>query len=213
MDLDDVGWHRQSAQSRDANGRDVRHLKATVSGSFRRHMDAVQDAVRELEDRGVEVLSPSDPRVVDAFGDFVFVASDRLRTVKVVQSRHLAAIEASDFLWVVAQDGYIGPSAAMEIGWACAHGIPVFGSTPPDDLTFRQFVTVVSMPEAMMRLRSPASSNEPSILLSPLEGSEAGHRYLDNLAKALMTPDPVHRERDPEAARNATSLRELLRGA
>src|SRR4051794_10477549 len=79
-----------------------RHIKATVSGSFRRAMADVQDAVYGLTDLGVEVLSPADPRVIDAFGDFLFVASDRARVIRLVQSRHLAAIQTSDFLWLVA---------------------------------------------------------------------------------------------------------------
>jgi hypothetical protein len=73
-------------------------LKATVSGSFHRHMPAIYDAVGELRARNVTVLSPSDPRVVDNLGEFLFVASDKLRSIRLVQDRHLQAIRASDFL-------------------------------------------------------------------------------------------------------------------
>src|SRR2546421_8220573 len=93
-------------------------VTATVSGSFRRAMAAVTDAVYALTDAGVRVLSPADPRIVDQFGDFVFVASDRARAIRLVQTRHLAAIDASDFVWLVAPEGYIGQSAAMELGFA-----------------------------------------------------------------------------------------------
>src|SRR6266545_2562945 len=81
---------------------DTRH--ATVSGSFRRAMRQVQEAVYALTDLGVMVLSPADPRVVDELGAFLFVASDRLRIVRLVQQRHLQAISMSDFLWLVAPD-------------------------------------------------------------------------------------------------------------
>src|SRR5215208_5165935 len=103
-------------------------LTATVCGSFRRAMGAVAEAVYRLTDDGVRVLSPADPRVVDRFGDFLFVASDRARAIKLVESRHLAAIEASDFVWLEAPEGYIGQSGAMEIGFAIAVGTPVFCS-------------------------------------------------------------------------------------
>src|SRR6266581_2202622 len=53
-------------------------IVATVSGSFHRHMAAIRDAVMEFVDLGVHVLSPSDPRIVDQRGDFLFVASDRV---------------------------------------------------------------------------------------------------------------------------------------
>src|SRR2546423_471511 len=93
-------------------------LKATVSGSFHRHMQAIYQAVGTLREVGVDVLSPSDPRVVDHIGEFLFVASDKLRSIKLVQDRHLHAIRASDLLWVVCPDGYTGPSVSMEIGAA-----------------------------------------------------------------------------------------------
>jgi hypothetical protein len=71
-------------------------LKATVSGSFHRHMQAIYQAVGTLREVGVDVLSPSDPRVVDHIGEFLFVASDKLRSIKLVQDRHLHPIRASD---------------------------------------------------------------------------------------------------------------------
>ena len=49
-------------------------LKATVSGSFHRHMQSVYEAVGELRARNIDVLSPSDPRIVDSLGEFLFVA-------------------------------------------------------------------------------------------------------------------------------------------
>src|SRR5580700_10490514 len=104
-------------------------LNVTVSGSFHRHMPAIYEAVGELRALGVNVLSPSDPRIVDHIGEFLFVASDRLRSIRLVQDRHLAAIRASDFLWVVCPDGYTGPSTSLEIGTAIALGVPVFSTS------------------------------------------------------------------------------------
>ena len=134
---------------------------ATVSGSFRQAMSEIQDAVYTLTDAGVPVLSPADPRVVDNFGDFLFVASDRLRTIRTVQSRHLAAIANSNFVWLVSPAGYVGISASMEIGFAAAHGVPVYADTPPMDLTIRQYVTIVgSIREAIAREKARMKSDE-----------------------------------------------------
>jgi hypothetical protein len=119
-------------------------LKATVSGSFHRHMPAVYEAVGELRARNVNVLSPSDPRIVDNIGEFLFVASDKLRSIRLVQDRHLEAIRASDFLWVVCPDGYTGPSTCMEIGAAHGAGVPVFASAPALDITLGEYVCRVS---------------------------------------------------------------------
>src|ERR1017187_6013089 len=105
---------------------EVRMLTAAVSGSFHRHMGAITSAVRELASLSVRVLSPADPRVVAQQGEFLFVASDRVRSVRLVQDRHLESIRAADFLWLVCPDGYLGQSASMEVGFAAAAGVPIF---------------------------------------------------------------------------------------
>src|ERR1700686_4162645 len=99
-------------------------LRAAVSGSFHRHMEAITRAVHELAALSVRVLSPADPRIVAAQGEFLFVASDRIRSVRLVQDRHLESIRAADFLWLVCPDGYVGSSASMEIGYAAAAAVP-----------------------------------------------------------------------------------------
>lgn len=106
-------------------------------------MDQVRDAVYELTALGISVQSPTDPRVVDQIDEFIFVASDHLRSVPTVQRLHLAAISRSDFLWLVAPDGYVGLSASLEIGYAAACSVPVFALHAPLDQTVTHFVTVV----------------------------------------------------------------------
>lgn len=166
-----------------------RRLTATVSGSFRRAMGGVAEAVYELADAGVQVLSPADPRVVDEFGDFVFVASDQVRLIRTVQGRHLAAIAASDFVWLVAPEGYIGQSASMEIGFAVAHDVPIYSREVPVDLTLRQWVTVVpGISEALRRSRFTGSRpTEPvSVLVEPLLALEAAHQDLVVMERGLV---------------------------
>src|SRR5450759_2559536 len=120
-----------------------RYLGAAVSGSFHRHMEAITRAVHELAALSIRVLSPADPRVVANQGEFLFVASDRVRSVRLVQDRHLESIRAADFLWLVCPDGYVGQSASMEVGFAAAAGVPIFSTHAPSDLTLRQYVTTV----------------------------------------------------------------------
>jgi len=187
-------------------------VRATVSGSFHRAMGAIEDAVYALTDAGAEVLSPADPRVVDQFGDFLYVASDRVRAVKLVQSRHLAAITASDFVWLVAPGGYVGQSGAMEIGYAVANGTPVFASEVPVDLTLRQYVTTLPTPsDALRRVEGNSRptaelATPPNILLDPSGTISLAHRELDSLELALSTS----RTRDSEQTESAADL--LLAG-
>src|SRR5271168_2686039 len=144
-------------------------LNATVSGSFHRHMEAITTAVHELAALSVHVLSPADPRIVAYQGEFLFVASDPIRSVRLVQDRHLESIKAANFLWLVCPDGYVGQSASMEIGYAAAVGVPIFSTHAPTDLTLRQYVTIVpSLATALSIVSAFARPRQPEgILVDP----------------------------------------------
>jgi hypothetical protein len=189
-------------------------IRATVSGSFHRGLNDVQAAVDALTDAGVEVLSPADPRLVDAFGEFLFVASDRRRKIKMVQDRHLAAIAASHFVWLVAPDGYVGLSAALEVGSALAHEIPVFGATPPNDLTLRQYVSIVSSVRHAVSavLVLAPEANVPGLLLDPDGAADRVHHQVDRIRQGLLTPSSVYGEDDSEVRSITADLRGELRG-
>jgi nucleoside 2-deoxyribosyltransferase len=167
-------------------------IRVTVSGSFRRHLPQVQEAVGELAQAGVEVLSPASPVVVDRIENFVFVASDVHRSPRLVQDRHLAAIQASDFLWLVCPDGYVGQSASLEVGYAVARGIPVWAKDAPNDLTLRQYVGVLSScAEAVkmaLRLQRATSTRKDSLLLDPVAATEEVHQVTANLRALLTSP-------------------------
>ena len=163
--------------------------RATVSGSFHRHMPAIYAAVGELRAARVDVLSPSDPRVVDHLREFLFVASDRTRLKKQVQQRHFEAISNSDFLWLVCPDGYVGVSAAMEIGWAVRSGVPVYSSMKPNDVTAEDFVTYVpSVQEAISiaSTRPRSDSDSRPLLLDPSLGVRAVIRAAEE-TEAILT--------------------------
>jgi hypothetical protein len=164
-------------------------LKAAVSGSFHRHMPAIYDAVGDLRALGVDVLSPSDPRVVDAMGEFLFVASDRLRSIRLVQDRHLEAIRVSDFLWVVCPDGYTGPSTSGEILAASVMGVPVFSVSPALDITIGQYVCrVPSMRAAIEQVigkKRPRVSAQ-HVLIDPEQAISNSLRTIECLGPILM---------------------------
>jgi hypothetical protein len=167
-------------------------VKVTVSGSFRRHLAPIAAAVETFVSLGCRVLSPEDPRVVDSSGEFLFVASDRFRTIRTVQNRHLAAIRASDLLWLVDPDGYVGQSASLELGYAIAVGTAVLSEHPPSDLTLRQYVTVVpDEAAALAAVRSRVSSGlcEGTVLLDPRGARDPLHQRVDELVGELLDPE------------------------
>jgi hypothetical protein len=167
-------------------------LTATVSGSFHRHLHDINLAVQELTLMGVRVLSPADPRIVDSAGEFLFVASDRVRSVLLVQDRHRQCIRASDFLWLVAPDGYVGSSAAFEIGSAVADEVPVVGTHLPSDLTLRQYVREAkSMRVAIAEFEQRPRRLKPTgFLIDPHASVEAAHSVLDRIAKQFTGQHP-----------------------
>ena len=161
---------------------------AAVSGSFHRHMAAITAAVHELASLSIRVLSPADPRVVAAQGEFLFVASDPVRSVRLVQDRHLESIRAANFVWLICPDGYVGQSASMEVGFAAAVGVPIFSTHASSDLTLRQYVTVV--PKLAEALRMVAASSRPrrreGILIDPHASVEEAHDILQRI-EAILT--------------------------
>lgn len=171
----------------------MRDLKVTVSGSFHRHLGKVAEAVEAFKARGVRVLSPADPRVVDSIGTFLFVASDRHRSVRLVQDRHLAAISESDFLWLVTVDGYVGQSASLEMGFAVACGTPVLSDHMPEDLTLSKYVLEVKdiddalrmVSEQPIRLDTASDGDSPNLLLHPEAVIQVAHRELDTIDALL----------------------------
>ncbi len=165
-------------------------LTASVSGSFHRHMGAISTAVHELASLSIRVLSPADPRIVAQQGEFLFVASDPVRSVRLVQDRHLESIRAADFLWLVCPDGYVGQSASMEIGYAAAVGVPIFATQPPTDLTLRQYVKIVpSLKTAIDIINSGHRQRPPEgILIDPHASVEQAHVILDRIEVALARP-------------------------
>jgi hypothetical protein len=163
-------------------------LSAAVSGSFHRHMDVITAAVHELAALSVRVLSPADPRIVARQGEFLFVASDRIRSVRLVQDRHLESIRAANFLWLVCPDGYVGQSASMEVGFAAAVGVPIFALRDPSDLTLRQYVTtVVSLREALRIIGPNPQSRPGAVLIDPHPSIEKAHHLLERINSVLTS--------------------------
>ena len=178
-------------------------LTATVSGSFHRHMEAITAAVHELAGLEVRVLSPADPRIVAQQGEFLFVASDPVRSVRLVQDRHLESIRAANFLWLVCPDGYVGQSASQEIGYAIAIGVPILATQAPSDLTLRQYVKIVPTLAAAVSMiaASPQRKRSEGILIDPHASVEKAHYILDRIGVVLtritVSDDParlVHRD-------------------
>jgi hypothetical protein len=153
-------------------------------------MHEIGAAVEEFAASSIRVLSPADPRIVAAQGEFLFVASDPVRSVRLVQDRHLESVGASDFLWLVCPDGYVGQSASLELGYAIRAGVPIFATRAPSDLTLREYVAVVpSLKEALSKVAATPRTRRPEgLLINPRASIAEAHDILERLGTALTRP-------------------------
>ena len=101
-------------------------LRVTICGSFNRHLKLVGEALKEFADHHTEVLSPRGIHATGEEGGFIFLAEDGSTDIRTIENQHLTCIARSDYVWLIAPDGYIGPTTAMEIGFAIASGVPVY---------------------------------------------------------------------------------------
>ena len=102
------------------------HMKIVISGSFRKHLAEIGQARENFQKAGAEVLAPLTQEAVHSVGDFVFLATDDLeQSPDVIEEEFMANIRKTDILYVVNIGGYVGQSAATEIGVALMASIPV----------------------------------------------------------------------------------------
>jgi hypothetical protein len=175
-------------------------------------MEAISRAVYELASYGVRVLSPADPRVVAAQGEFLFVASDPVRSVRLVQDRHLDSIRAASFLWLVCPDGYVGQSASMEIGFAAGAGVPIFATAHPSDLTLREYVSVVRSIEDAVRLATSRNYRRrpEGFLIDPHASIEAAQAILQRMSDSLLRQPTSSLDPSRQIYGDAERLKSLL---
>jgi hypothetical protein len=118
------------------------HVRVVLSGSYHRKPDALRRLFRELETSGCRVLSPISLDF-DTTAEFVKTETEAELSSTEIEKFHLRAIRDINFLVVHAPGGYIGLSAAYEMGFASALGKPVFTFEKPIDAMLATRVQVV----------------------------------------------------------------------
>ncbi len=119
----------------------MRTLRAVLSGSFHRDPEGLHILYDELALANCQILSPFTPVFDNRTEGFVQTEGEKMLGEGELEQRHLAAIAHADFVWLHCPEGYVGRSAAFEIGFAFAKGIPVFAKQPPQEKVFQHFVS------------------------------------------------------------------------
>lgn len=94
--------------------------KATICGSFRKHLNEINCLCENLKCRGVEILSPSSTKVTGSDADFILFEEEKPinNTTWHIERKHLRAIENCDTVIICNIGNYLGRSATVEIGYA-----------------------------------------------------------------------------------------------
>jgi NTP pyrophosphatase (non-canonical NTP hydrolase) len=145
-------------------------LSAVICGSFRRDPTALTTEFSELQRAGCTVLSPADLDFVGEVDGFVYRASELGRATVDVERHHLEAMRAADLVWLHCPDGYVGSSAAMELGFARALGVRVFAQQKPRDVTLADLVVACDSPGAAVSQVRNELGPVPADALSALQG-------------------------------------------
>jgi len=133
--------------------------KVVICGSYHRDPAELAKIFRELEATGCRVLSPISLGFADPKSLFVRTATEYGTPMADIEAYHLRTIRDADFVWLHVPKGYVGMSAAFEIGYAAAWRKPIFCRELPEDEMLRtQVLLVGSVFEALEHLQ-PAIDN------------------------------------------------------
>jgi len=127
-------------------------LSIVISGSFRKCYEDICRALKRFESLGIRVLSPQHSDIVNPGDDFVLLETDKSECPQEIEREHLNAILRADALYLYNADGYVGPSSAMEMGWALAFGRPVYTKEACVDTALKCFVGKPATPEEVKTL-------------------------------------------------------------
>ena len=137
-------------------------VDVVISGSYRKQFEALQQTYEQFRDMGCTILSPSSVSIVHEDDGFVYMRGEETETPESIEERHLDAIQRANFVWLHAPEGYVGPMAALEIGYASAVGVPVYAKELPSDKRFQPLVRLVDSPADL--LATQAEHSEPPAL-------------------------------------------------
>lgn len=125
-----------------------------LCGSFHRATERLRQTFDVLGAQ-YRLLSPHAVEWIDPRAEFVRAPSESDEPACEIEGRHLAAVRAADFVWLHCPDGYVGTSAAMEVGYAHAIGVPVITDRLPSDESVAVMVQIAPEPATAHKVLEP----------------------------------------------------------
>lgn len=146
-----------------------RRIQTVVCGSYRKGLEQLRADFTELRRAGVEILSPRSLDFTSQEADFVLLPDEIDVPPAMIEAKHLAALQASDFVWLHDPESYVGTSGALEVGFAHAIGLPIFARCTPADVTIAGMVQVVPSPSAAVARVARPLDSPPARSLSAMQ--------------------------------------------
>lgn len=122
--------------------------KSLIIGSFRKHYEHMVDVINLFHENGIEVLSPKEAKILNPDDEFVVFDYDPSHlTDKELEDLVFEKMHKSHFIYLVNPGGYIGLSAAFEVGYCAAHGMDVYAMEESEELCAKYIKAVISPQE------------------------------------------------------------------
>jgi len=104
-------------------------FRCVLHGSFRKHFDEIKKAHSIFTKAGIEVLAPAFSEIKYFEDGFAVLESDKekdQRMIELIYLHNLKRLGENGFSYFVNPEGYIGKSAAYELGIAHISNVPCF---------------------------------------------------------------------------------------
>src|SRR3989344_1422358 len=104
-------------------------FRCVLHGSFRKHFDEIKKAHSIFTKAGIEVLAPAFSEIKYFEDGFAVLARDKekdQRMIELIYLHNLKRLGENGFSYFVNPEGYIGKSAAYELGIAHISNVPCF---------------------------------------------------------------------------------------
>lgn len=112
----------------------------TLIGSYRKDIEKLRIVFEELSSN-FELICPKSVEFDDYSADFVRTSEEAGKDANTIEEGVLERIRQSDFVWLFAPEGYVGVSAAFELGFAHSLGVPVFTDEELQDEMLKTMIT------------------------------------------------------------------------
>ncbi|MFZ5828048.1 MAG: MazG nucleotide pyrophosphohydrolase domain-containing protein [Bacillota bacterium] len=152
--------------------------RIAILGSFRKHWAGIAATAATFRSLGCEVLSPAG-EPVNPNEEFVRLDTDGAATEREIVFGVLAAVDRADAVYFYNPDGYLGASAAVEMGYCLAVGKRFYTLAEPADEGHRAYATgpVATPEEVVADLRAMRFEER----LSERASLPALQRYIDEM--------------------------------